>query len=115
MNALVDNSGDGIPNLVNVSDSDARFIRTTAEAVVGRAAKFAAINISAALIKAVAESSELPVCINIDGSTYYKAAGLREKTEKYLDEILSVRRIPYTLVHVDRAPMIGAAIAGLVN
>ncbi len=115
MNALVDNSGDGIPNLVNVSDSDARFIRTTAEAVVGRAAKFAAINISAAVIKAVAESSELPVCINIDGSTYYKAAGLREKTEKYLDEILSVRRIPYTLVHVDRAPMIGAAIAGLVN
>jgi hexokinase len=115
MNALVDNSGDGIPNLVNVSDSDVRFIRTTAEAVVGRAAKFAAINISAAVIKAVAESSELPVCINIDGSTYYKAAGLREKTEKYLDEILSVRRIPYTLVHVDRAPIIGAAIAELVN
>ena len=115
MNALIDNSSDGIPSSLNVSDTDRRSIQAITEAVMERAAKFAAINISAAVIKAVGECSKLSVCINIDGSTYYKAAGLREKTEKYLEEMLGARSIRYVLVHVDRAPMIGAAIAGLVN
>jgi len=97
------------------SSSDKDAIQSIMKAIVDRAAKLAAINISATVIKAVGEKSELPVCINIDGSTYYKAAGLRENTEKYLKEMLGARNIRYDLVHVERAPIIGAAIAGLVN
>ena len=58
---------------------------------------------------------EYPVCINIDGSTYYKAFGLREKAEAYLSEILGSRGISYDLVRADDAPMIGAAVAGLTR
>lgn len=115
MDSLINNSGDGISKSFNVSGSDRKSIQAIMKAVITRAAKLAAINISAAVIKAVDGSSELPVCINIDGSSYYKAAGLRENTEKFLGEMLGARNIGYTLVHVEQAPMIGAAIAGLVN
>jgi hexokinase len=107
--------GDAFPKSVNVTSTDRNRIQSITQSVIERAAKFAAVNISAAVIKAVDGCSGLSVCINIDGSTYYKAAGLREKTEKYLEEMLGARHIRYTPVHVERAPMIGAAIAGLVN
>ena len=99
----------------DASESDRCAIRSVMNAVIERAGKLAAANIAAAAVKAVGENSDLPVCINIDGSAYYKAAGLRENTEKYIREMYAARNIEYVLVHVERAPMIGAAIAGLVN
>jgi hexokinase len=115
MDILIYNGGEGIPKSAILSDTDRGIIQTTVKAVIERAAKLAAVNITAAAAKAARESTELPVCIDIDGSTYYKAAGLREHTEAYLRMMLGERNIPYALVHVDRAPIIGAAIAGLVN
>jgi hexokinase len=90
-------------------------IQAIMKAVIERAAKLAAVNITATVIKAVGENYEGPVCINIDGSAYYKTAGLREYTENYLKKMLGIRNIRYALVHSEMAPMIGAAIAGLVN
>lgn len=104
-----------IPAPAVLSGEDRRVIGAIMKAVIERAAKLAAVNMTAAVVKAVGENSPLPVCINVDGSTYYKASGLRENTEAYLAQLMVARDIPYTLVHVERAPMIGAAIAGLVN
>ncbi len=115
MDALFNTGGSGITKSTDLSKVDRDCIQTIANAVIDRAAKLAAINMAATVIKVVGESSDLPVCINIDGSTYYKAAGLRENAERYLKMILRDRNIQYDLVHVERAPMIGAAIAGLVN
>jgi hexokinase len=97
------------------SGPDTDKVRAIMAAVVERAAKLAAVSITAAVIKATVGCADPTVCINIDGMTYYKASGLRENTEKYLREMLGARKIEYTLVHAEQAPIIGAAIAGLVN
>ena len=115
MDDLFHNGGASILKSVNLSESDRDRIRAIVSAVIERAAKFAAINVTAAVVKAVGGSIDRPVCINIDGTTYYKVAGLRERIEKYLREMLGGRNIEYVLTHVERAPMIGAAVAGLVN
>jgi hexokinase len=115
MDDLINCGGSGILKSAGLSDADRETIRTIMNAVIERAAKLAAVNITAAVVKAVGEGSDLSVCINIDGSTYYKASGLRENTQKYLREMLGARNIEYTLVHVERAPIVGAAIAGFVN
>ena len=82
--------------------------------VVTRAALLAAVNISAPVLKTGCGASPLhPVCINIDGSTFYKTHKLAHETYKYLDAILGARGVHYMAVSVDNAPVIGAAIAGL--
>lgn len=113
MDALA--TGGDLGPSARLSETDRQAAGDIVGAVIERAAKLAAVNITAAAVKAVGEGSRLPVCINIDGSTYYKAAGLREHTEKYLGDMLGARGISHTLVHVERAPIIGAAIAGIVN
>ncbi|OVE73386.1 hypothetical protein BVX94_04050 [bacterium B17] len=113
---FLDNRGAG--PLVNdsVVGEDAEKIRQVLEGLYARAAKLTAVNISSAVLKSGAGTDpSKPVCINIDGSTYYKACGVKEKTEAYLSEILGGRGISYDLVHADDAPMIGAAVAGITN
>ena len=57
-----------------------------------------------------------PVCINIDGSTFYKtrSAFFRSRTEQGLREILGARGVHFEIISVDDAPMVGAAVAGLI-
>jgi len=85
-------------------------------AIVERAALFVAVNISAAILKSGGGTNALhPVCVNVDGSTYYKTKGLRCMVEAHLERILKPRGIHYDLIHVDNAPIIGAAVAGLTR
>jgi len=82
--------------------------------IVRRAALLAAVSVSAAVLKTNAGRNPLhPVCVNADGSTFYKTKGLRCMVEAYLRDILQPRGIFFDLVHVDDAPLIGAAVAGL--
>jgi|WetSurMetagenome_2_1015567.scaffolds.fasta_scaffold17042_3 hexokinase len=106
------------PEMLNSSgfnDIDQAAVRSVMSAVIQRAAKLSAVNIAAAVLKAIGKSERGPVCINIEGSAYYKTAGLRENTEKHVKYILGPQNIRYEFVHADRSSMIGAAIAGLVN
>jgi len=85
-------------------------------AVVERAALLAAINISAAILKSGGGSSLLhPVCVNADGSTFYKTKDFRFRAEEHLRTILGARDIYYEIVRVDDSPLIGAAVAGLTR
>ena len=96
------------------SAADHTFMRTVFEAVVDRAALLTAVNISAAVLKGGAgEDAAAPVCVNIDGSTYYKTTAMPEKVQGYLAEILGARGRHIKSIHVDDAPVVGAAIAGL--
>lgn len=97
-----------------VSKDDEAMIKEMLHGIYDRAAKFTAINISAGVLKS-GGGTEHPVCINIDGSTYYKAVGFKDKTEGYLADILGSRGLKYELTHADEAPMMGAAIAGLTS
>jgi hexokinase len=97
------------------SDADREVMCAIFEAVVDRAALLAAVNISAAVIKSGAgQTPDAPVCVNIDGSTYYKTTGMAAKVQAHLAAILGPRGLHVRCIHVDDAPIVGAAIAGLV-
>jgi len=88
-------------------------MRLSAE-VVRRAALMIAINISTPVIKAGSGHNPLhPVCITVDGSTYYKTPGLRSLVEENLRRLLGRRGIHFEVLQVAEAPLIGAAVAGL--
>jgi len=84
--------------------------------VIERAALLAAVNIAAAVLKSGAgRSPSRPVCVTIDGSTYYKTSGLQTRTEQHLRDILGGRGVHFELVQLPDSPLIGAAVAGLIR
>lgn len=103
---------DAIP----LNDDDRRMIRDLGTPVLVRAARLTAINIAAAVIRCGEGRDSLhPVCVTIDGSTYYKTKSVqfRSRIEADLRAILEPRGIHYDLISVEDAPTVGAAVAGL--
>lgn len=97
---------------------DVQTIKDLFSAVVRRAALLAAINISAAVVKSGAgDDPNRPICINIDGSTYYKLHGFETLVKENLKKILQNSRHnkSYVLTFKENAPLIGAAVAGLTH
>lgn len=85
--------------------------------LIERAAKLTAVNLSAAVIKSGKGTHEkFPVCINADGTTFYKTHNLKKYTCRYMNEFLTQKhKRYYEMVHIANSPIIGAAIAGLQN
>ncbi|MGD9347159.1 MAG: hexokinase [Candidatus Aminicenantes bacterium] len=100
--------------LRDLSTDDREVIRYLCSAVCERAALLAAINVGAAILKSSGGLSSRPVCVNIDGSVYYKIKGFSRMVEGYLEKILRPKHISYELIRVDDSPLIGAAVAGLL-
>ncbi len=97
------------------SDDDIQIIKELFSAIINRAAVFVAINISAAIIKGNSgKSKDTPCCVNVDGSTFHKLNGFKESVTHHLHQILDDKNIHFELVHIDNAPVIGAAVGGLV-
>ncbi len=92
-----------------LSEEDRALIRAVFSAVVARSAHLSAVNLAVAAIRNEAS----PVCLNLDGSTYFKTFGLREQAEAELDNLLKQAGVEYFCVHIDDAPITGAAIAAL--
>ncbi len=98
------------------SDADRETMKTVFMAVVGRAALLTAINIAAAVVKGGAgRDAAHPVCVNIDGSTYYKTHQLADQVQAHLETLLGARGLHIRCIQVDDAPAVGAAIAGLTT
>ena len=116
-NLLADSGRDtGVLSTDVFTDGDRDLMRSIFRAVVERASLLAAINISVAVIKGGGGlDPSAPVCINIDGSTYYKTTGMADRIQAGLASILGPRGIHYRCVHVADAPVIGAAIAALTR
>jgi hexokinase len=87
------------------------------DALIERAAKLTATNLSSAVIKSgKGQDAARPVCIVAEGTTFYKLADLKARVERYLDEYLvETKKRHYAIVSVDNATLLGAAIAGLTN
>lgn len=85
------------------------------DSIIARAAKLTAANLAATVIKSGAGTDPRhPVCINADGTTFYKTEYLKKYTEYYLHTYLQLeRKRYYQFVRIDDSPTIGAAIAGL--
>jgi hexokinase len=81
-----------------------------------RAAKFVAITLGSIVLKSGKGFSPcLPVCITADGSTFYKFKSYQDTIKFYLKNFLVDRHSRYyQFVQVDNAPLVGAAIAGLM-
>jgi hexokinase len=98
------------------TQADREIMKTVFSAVVDRAALLTAVNILAAVVKSGAgQDEDRPVCINIDGSTYYKTYQLAEKVQGHLTTLLADRGLHIRCIQVDDAPVVGAAIAGLTT
>lgn len=98
------------------SDADREIMKTVFMGVVDRAALLTAVNICAAVVKSGAGTDpEKPVCVNIDGSTYYYTCQMPEKVQGYLQPMLDERGLHIRCIQVDDAPVVGAAIAGLTT
>jgi len=98
------------------TDDDRETMKTVFMAVVDRAALLTAVNIAAAVVKSGSgQDADHPVCVNIDGSTYYKTYQLADKAQAYLKELLDARGLHIRCIQVDDAPVVGAAIAGLTT
>ncbi|MGM0431824.1 MAG: hexokinase family protein [Spirochaetota bacterium] len=99
------------------SDEDALFIYRLFDGIIERAAKLTAVNLSATILK-TGEGTDprRPICINADGTTYYKTHNLQRYTEWYLQEYLN-RELAryYEFVEIDNSPIVGAAVAGLIG
>jgi hexokinase len=116
-NLTADNGRDvGVLGCEVFTEVDRAIMKQVFSAVVERAALFTAVNILAAVVKSGAgQDPDRPVCINIDGSTYYKTDRLADRVQGHLAKMLAERGLHIRCIHVDDAPVVGAAIAGLTT
>ena len=99
---------------------DARIARRLTLPVYERAAVLAAVQLAAFAIKSgEGATSEAPIAVNIDGSTYYRTRSISfaATVKKELDAMLvKQRNIHYEIVpQVADAPMVGAGIAAMLQ
>lgn len=97
------------------NEEEATTLYLLLNSIIERAAKLTAVNLSAAVLKSkVATNPRYPLCINADGTTFYKTAFLKEYTEYYISQFLKGEHHRYVeFVSIDNSPTIGAAVAAL--
>ncbi|MEI7945146.1 MAG: hexokinase [bacterium] len=97
--------------------ADRETVKQLCTPVYARAAVLTAINLASAILKTgEGKDPQRPVCVNVDGSTYYKTltADFQNRVQQELAKLLKPRGISYDLIKVDESPVIGAAVAGLM-
>ncbi len=100
---------------VEGNEDDASSLYRILKAIIERAGKLTAINLTAAVIRSGGGiEPRLPAVINADGTTFYKTEFLEFYTRLYLDRILEKKHGRFfRIVNCDSSPVLGAAIAGL--
>jgi len=85
--------------------------------IIERAAKLAAINISATVLQEGGGTNPCgPVAICADGTTLFKTKDLLFRTRFYLKQFLQEKHSRYIrLLHQEDAPIIGSAVAALLS
>jgi hexokinase len=103
--------------LADTPEEDFATLYYLTDALVERAAKLTAINLSSVSLKSgKGLTSCRPICIVAEGSTFYRLKSLRQKIEYYLKQFLvDKKHVYYEIVEVENATLIGAATAGLTN
>ena len=117
INHLLIGAGDtGIFETDLFNTEDLSIFKTIFSHIIDRAALLTAVNLAAAIIKSgEGTDPQQPICVNIDGSTYYKIHKMSEKAELYLSNLLHPRGIHIRIIQEGDAPIVGAAIAALTT
>ena len=103
---------------VFADEADRAMARRLGIPVFERSAILTAIHLAAFILKTGGGTDPAaPVCVNVDGSTYYKTRAIDFKgtVKRELDAILGPRNVSYAITGVDDAPMVGAAVAALLK
>lgn len=100
---------------VEGDEKDAHVLWKIINAVIERAAKLTAANLTSTILKSGAGTDpRRPVCINADGTTLYKTEYLLEYVNCYLHQYLQrTYKRYYRFVRIDDSPTIGSAVAAL--
>ena len=103
--------------LTDMPEEDFATLYYLTDALVERAAKLTAINLSSVSLQSGKGLNPCrPICIVAEGSTFYRLKSLRQKIEYYLKQFLvDKKHVYYEIVEVENATLIGAATAGLTN
>ena len=102
---------------IKFTDKDRRTLLDISEPLFIRAAKLTAANIAVAVLRSGAGHDKLhPVCVTVDGSTYFKTRSVffKSRVEAALRDILEPRGVFFETISVEDAPMVGSAVAGLI-
>ena len=102
-------AGKAVP-VWELAESDERVMLRIFEGLVDRAALFSAVNMAAAMVLDRTDSVA-PVCVNADGSTFYRTPRLAEQTAAYLRSLLVPYDCSFEITQVADAPAVGAALA----
>jgi hexokinase len=96
---------------------DAQDLYRLCDAIVERAAAMVAVTLGAILLKTDrGRDPRYPVCITVDGSTFWQLRDFHCRTEAYMRFSLRGERArAWEITSVEDAPLLGAAIAALTN
>jgi len=96
---------------------DARALYRLCDTLVERASLFVAVTLCAVVLKTGrGKDPRFPVCITVDGSTFWQLRGFRCRVEAWMRAFLKDgRERAWEIASVDDAPLLGAAIAALTN
>jgi hexokinase len=92
-------------------------LRSLLDAIVERAALLVAITISSVVLKTgKGRDPAAPVCVTVDGTTYWELASFHKRVQSHLGKLLSADQArAWEITSVSDAPLLGAAIAALTN
>jgi len=96
---------------------DGQALYRLCDALVERAAAMAAVTLAAVVLKTgKGRDPRYPVCITVDGTTFWQLRTFRVRVESWMRRLLSGDRArAWEITSVDDAPLRGAAIAALTN
>lgn len=99
------------------AEHDRLTVYAVIDTIFERAAKFVAANIAGVMLQTNAGHNPCrPTCVTADGSTFYYSKLFRSKLDYYVRTVLNDQMGLYCeFLKVDKATLIGTAIAGLMN
>ena len=102
---------------VSGRDEDARALYRLCDTVVERAAAMVAVNLAGVVLKSGrGRDPRYPVCITVDGTTFWQLRTFRFRVESWMRRLLSGSSgRAWEITSVEDAPLLGAAIAALTN
>jgi hexokinase len=100
-----------------VPAEDARRLYRLCDTLVERASVLVAANLCVVLLKTgKGRDPRYPVCITVDGTTFWQLRSFRCRVESHMRAFLSGRNErAWEITSVEDAPLLGAAIAALTN
>ncbi|HZK20175.1 MAG TPA: hexokinase [Treponemataceae bacterium] len=99
------------------NERDAAMLAALLDAIIDRCSRLAAALIAAAVIKCGKGSSAAkPVCVNCDGTTFYKTYNLQARIRGHLNKVLiQERQLYFEIVSIENDITLGTAVAAAVN